>query len=457
MNTKNFKTLPLSKQNIDNLTSLGFHQMTEIQALALPFVLNKKDIIAKAKTGSGKTVAFGLGVINNLQSGTFRIQALILCPTRELSSQISGVLRQLVRYIHNIKILSLTGGVPYKPQVHSLSHQAHIIVGTPGRVLKHLQENNFQTDHINTLVLDEADRMVDMGFYEDIESIINFLPKKRQTMLFSATFSEVLQKQSECFLEDPILLETEQTHSQTTIDQRFFQINEEEKKDILVHLFSKEISSAIIFCNTKIECDALADHLKETYDFEALVLHSDYEQTYRDETLLLFENKSYPLLIATDVASRGLDIDNVDLVINYDMPDSFENYLHRIGRTARAGNKGVSVSFINDMEYFYELEEFLERKFHVENTDKIKINSPYIPPYEYSTLYIKGGKKEKLRAGDILGALIQGLGLHKDDIGKISILARSSYVAVKNEVFEKAYQGLQNTKIKNRYFSIDKC
>ncbi len=456
MDTENFKTLPLSKQNIDNLNSLGFEKMTPIQALALPSILEKKDLIAKAKTGSGKTVTFGLGIINNLDSKTFRIQALILCPTRELASQVARVLRQLVRYIHNIKILSLTGGVPYKPQVHSLSHKAHIIVGTPGRVLKHLQENNFETDYINTLVLDEADRMVDMGFFEDINEIIEFLPKKRHTMLFSATFPETLQTQSEQFLQEPTLIEVEQTHTKSSIDQRFYQVKQSEKKDLVIHLFSKEIASAIIFCNTKIECDALADHLQESYNFEALVLHSDYEQKHRDETLLLFENKSYPLLIATDVAARGLDIDNVDMVINYDMPNSFENYVHRIGRTARAGNSGISISFIDNIIYFEELEEFLEQSFELQSTDKVKSNSAYVIPYHYSTLYINGGKKDKLRAGDILGSLIQGIGLHKDDIGKISIFAKCSYVAIKNEVYDKAYEGLQKNRIKNRYFQVYK-
>lgn len=456
MNIENFNTLALTKEAIDNLNSLGFTQMTTIQALALPTVLQTKDIIAKAKTGSGKTVTFGLGVLNNLDSSKYRIQTLILAPTRELASQIAQVLRQLVRHIPNIKILTLTGGVPYKPQVHSLYHQAHIIVGTPGRVLKHLQENNFSTQDINTFVLDEADKMVDMGFFEDIEKIIEMLPKKRHNMLFSATFSPTLEELSKSFLVDPTIVEAKQTHDQTTIEQHFFQVNSHEKNDLILPLLDETISSVLIFCNTKIQCDELADYLEEVHNFETLVLHSDYDQLYRDETIILFENKSYPVMIATDVASRGLDIDNIDLVINYDMPEDLANYVHRIGRTARSNNKGKAISFIDDLFDFEELEEFFDKKLLLENGSTLKEKTPYIIPYQYSTLYINGGKKDKLRAGDILGALIQSVGLTKEDIGKISICPKCSYVAIINDKFTKAFEGLKNNKIKNRYFKIYK-
>jgi ATP-dependent RNA helicase DbpA len=456
MNTKKFNTLPLQKNNINNLNSLGFTTMTNIQSLALPAILDKKDIIAKAKTGSGKTVTFGLGVINNLNSSKYRIQALILCPTRELASQIAEVLRQLVRYIPNIKTLTLTGGVPYKPQVHSLYHQAHILVGTPGRVLKHLQENNFSTKEINTFVLDEADKMVDMGFFEDIEAIIKFLPTKRHNMLFSATFSSTLEDLSKKLLNDPIVIEAEQIHDKKSIEQLFYYLNPKEKQDFILPLLDKNVSSVLIFCNTKLQCDQLADYLEDIHHVEALVLHSDYDQTYRDETIILFENKSYPILIATDVASRGLDIDNIDLVINYDMPEDLENYVHRIGRTARSTNKGKAISFIDDLDYFEELKNYLDQSFDLEKSDILNESTPYIIPYRYSTLYINGGKKDKLRAGDILGALIQSVSLQKEDIGKISILPKCSYVAIKNDLFEKAFQGLQNNKIKNRYFKIYK-
>jgi len=450
-----FDTLDLSKQNIQNLNDLGFSKMTPIQQQSLPIVLNGTDIIAKAKTGSGKTISFGLGVLNNLNISKFKIQALILLPTRELAQQVAKTLKDIVRFQHNIKILTLTGGMPYKPQVHSLTHNAHILVGTPGRILKHLKENNFTTIDINTLVLDEADRMLDMGFNEDINMIIDFIPQKRQTMLFSATYPDTIEELSNTIMNDPIIIEVESTHSSSTIKQKFYEVNKEQKSSLILKVFKKELKSVIVFCNTRVQCNELADTL-EQYDIEPLVLHSDMEQKDRDETLILFSNKSYPILICTDVASRGLDIDDVDMVINYDLPTNLEVFTHRIGRTARAGKNGIAIGFVDDLYLFKELEEFLDTKFILSSSKEIQNNDDVKLEYDYSTLYINGGKRHKLRAGDILGALTQGIGLHKDDIGKINILPTCSYVAIKNNVYKKAFDGLNSNKMKNRYFKIYK-
>ncbi|MEA3354843.1 MAG: ATP-dependent RNA helicase DbpA [Campylobacterota bacterium] len=456
MNDNNFKTLNLEKPLLSNLNSLGYESMTPIQQSSVPFILKGTDIIGKAKTGSGKTVSFGLGVVNNLDVSRFTIQSLILCPTRELASQVAKTLRDLARYKHNIKILTLTGGVPYKPQVHSLSHQAHILVGTPGRILKHLSEDNFDPAQINTLVLDEADRMLDMGFYDDIKEIIDYIPKNRQTMLFSATYQDNIKKLSNTIMNDPQFIEVESTHEQTSIEQTFYDISNCDKSSLIPKLFEKQFKSVMIFCNTKIQCDELADYLEEQYNIEPLVLHSDLEQKYRDETLILFENKSYPILIATDVASRGLDIKDVDMVINYDMPENFEVYTHRIGRTARAGKKGKTINFCNDKEYMDQLNEFLDQDFKLLNCNTLKDKDLVKLDYDYSTLYISGGKKLKLRAGDILGALTAGIGLDKNDVGNINILDRCSYVAVKNNVYDKAFKGLNSQKIKNKDFRVYK-
>ena len=456
MNNKNkFTTLTLDTNCLENLTSLGFHHMTPIQEKGLPYILDKKDVIAKAKTGSGKTVSFGLGILNNLDSKNFRIQSLVLCPTRELATQVAKTLKDLARYKHNIKILTLTGGVPYKPQVHSLSHQAHIIVGTPGRVLKHLTEDNFSCEYINTLVLDEADRMLDMGFSEDINLIIDYLPKKRQTLLFSATYPDTIEELSKTILQQPVKVEVEATHSTDSITQKFYEANSSQKTSLILKLFKPTQKSVIIFCNTKIQCDELADSL-EQYDMEPLVLHSDMEQKYRDETLIMFANKSYPVLIATDVASRGLDIEDVDMVINYDLPNDFEVYTHRIGRTARAGKDGVAISFVDDLEKFEELKDFFNIEYELLNTQELQKQDDVMLGYDYSTLYINGGKRHKLRAGDILGALTAGIGLDKNDIGKIDILPTCSYVAIKNASYQKAFDGLNSNKMKNRYFKIYK-
>ena len=455
MNKNNFSTLKISDKNRENLHSLGFTQMTPIQEKSLPSILDGKDVIAKAKTGSGKTVSFGLGVLNNLDMSRFRIQSIILCPTRELAGQVAKTLKDLARFEHNIKILTLTGGVPHKPQVHSLSHQAHILVGTPGRILKHLQEENFSADEINTLVLDEADRMLDMGFSEDINLIIDFLPQKRQTMLFSATYPDTIETLSKSILQNPLKIEVESTHNENIITQKFYEVQPQQKSALVTKLFEKNQKSVIIFCNTKVQCNELADYLEEI-EIEPLVLHSDLDQKDRDETLILFSNKSYPVLIATDVASRGLDIEDVDLVINYDLPFDFEVYTHRIGRTARAGKNGLAVSFVDDLGHFEDLKDFFDKEYELLNITNIQNKDDVFLSYEFSSLYINGGKRHKLRAGDILGALTAGIGLNKNDIGKINILPTCSYVAIKNAVYKKAYDGLNSNKMKNKQYKIYK-
>ncbi len=455
MNKNKFNTLNISEKTLQNLDSLGFAHMTPIQEKSLPFILEHKDVIAKAKTGSGKTVSFGLGVLNNLDVSRFRIQSIVLCPTRELAGQVAKTLKDLVRSEHNIKILTLTGGVPHKPQVHSLSHQAHILVGTPGRILKHLTEENFSANEINTLVLDEADRMLDMGFTEDINLIIDYLPKNRQTLLFSATYPSTIEDLSKSILNNPIKVEVESTHNENIIAQKFYEIESHQKNAFVMKSFKISDKSVIIFCNTKIQCNELADFLEES-DIEPLVLHSDLDQKDRDETLILFSNKSYPILIATDVASRGLDIEDVDLVINYDLPFDFEVYTHRIGRTARAGKNGLAVSFVDDKHHFEDLKDFLDKDFPLLTIADIKDKEDVILGYEFSTLYINGGKRHKLRAGDILGALTAGIGLDKNDIGKINILPTCSYVAIRNKEYKKAFEGLNSNKMKNKYYKIYK-
>ena len=431
--------------------------MTDIQKKSLPHVLNNQDIIAQAKTGSGKTISFGIGVIHKLNVKQFRIQSLILCPTRELANQVAAEIRKLARFIHNVKVLTLCGGAPFKPQVASLYHGAHIIVGTPGRVLKHLEEEHLKLQSVNTLVLDEADRMLDMGFTEDINKIISYVPTNRQTLLFSATFPEDILQLSNNILNNPIEVSTVEQEEKANITQHFFELHNESKTSALPAVFSTyEPKSAIIFCNMKIKCDELADDLYEL-GFDVLVLHSDMEQYERDETLILFANKSYPILIATDVAARGLDIDDVDLVINYDIAKDADVHTHRIGRSARAGKSGLSISFVNphDVVRFEAINESFNNQYELE-TLKLEDDINFKLDSEFRTLYINGGKKNKLRAGDILGALIQSIGLQKEDIGKINILNFHAYVAIKKEVFEKAFKAFQSTKIKGKYFKTFK-
>jgi len=429
--------------------------MTEIQEKALPALLEKKDVIAQAKTGSGKTVAFSIPIVHKLDVKRFRIQSIVLAPTRELANQIAIEIRKLSRHIHNVKVLTLCGGVAYRPQVASLFHGAHIIVGTPGRILKHITEENINLNEVDTLVLDEADKMLDMGFTEDITKIINVLPKNRQSLLFSATYQENIDNLASFVTRDPISVKNE-NEEKTIIEQKLYEVENSAKTALIPSLIStNKAKSVLIFCNTKIQCDELTDNLLDL-GLDVLTLHSDLEQKQRDETIIFFSNKSYPILIATDVASRGLHIDDIDLVINYDIARDVETHTHRIGRTARAGKGGLAISLYSNYEDEDKIEDIkasfddvkFERAEYVSDDLEYKIDS------DYRTLFINGGKKQKVRAGDILGALTAGVGLAKDDIGKINSLDFCSYVAVKKEVVKKALDGLSNGRIKGKYFKI---
>jgi len=451
MANNQFNNLNLDTKMIENLSRHNYTTMTPIQEQSLPFTLEGKDIIAQAQTGSGKTIAFCLAILNKLKIKQFSIQTMVLAPTRELATQIANEMKILAKFKHNIKILTLCGGVPYKPQVHSLSHQAHIIVGTPGRILKHLEEKTFNTTNINTLVLDEADRMLDMGFSEDINKIIDLLPKKRQTLLFSATYPVNIQTLAKNILIDPINIKIDNKQTTNNIEQLFYETNITYKKDAIINFLSiYNPNKTIIFCNTKIACDNLADELYET-GIDTLVLHSDLEQRDRTETLILFSNQSYSILIATDVASRGLDVDDVDLIINYNLPFENEVYTHRIGRTARAGKSGRAISLVDEeaIEKFNELNE--EDQFNLLQLDNLDTTKSYKTTPKYQTLLIFSGKKNKMRAGDILGALTAGIGLDKNDIGKIDILDSYSYVAIKSHIINTLDKQLQNLKIKGKF------
>jgi ATP-independent RNA helicase DbpA len=347
--------------------------------------------------------------------------------------------------------------MPYKPQVHSLSPQAHIIVGTPGRILKHLEEESFNTQDIDTLVLDEADRMLDMGFNEDIMEIIEYLPKQRQTLLFSATYPDDIDKLSHNIMNNPITIQIDTTHEKEMIEQKFYSANGMgEKKDNILKVLNKRIpNSAVIFCNTKIACDELADEL-ENFGLDVLVLHSDLDQKDRSECLILFSNKSYPILIATDVAARGLDIDDLDLVVNYDLPYDLEVYTHRIGRTARAGKSGCAISLVDgeQNDIFEDICDIQNENFTLESLENVTFDYDFKLLSPWRTIFINGGKKVKVRAGDILGALTADIGLDKNDVGKIDILQNCSYVAIKTNMLKKAYDGLRNGKIKGKYFRV---
>ncbi|PMR82287.1 ATP-dependent RNA helicase DbpA [Halomonas urumqiensis] len=455
-----FATLPLAPELLANLSSLGFDTMTTIQAESLPHILAARDVIAQAKTGSGKTAAFGLGLLSRLELASFRVQALVLCPTRELADQVAGELRRLARTLPNVKVLTLCGGAPFGPQLASLAHGAHVIVGTPGRVEEHLRKGTLELSGITTLVLDEADRMLDMGFAPSIEGIIAETPRSRQTLLFSATGlhgagAVGLRAIADGLMRDPVSVEVADTHDATTIDQRIYRVADDSTRfdglrRLLLH-FRPE--SSVVFCNTRRETDEVAQALCQA-GFSAVALHGDLEQADRDRLLVLFANRSASILVATDVAARGLDIAALDAVFNYRIARELEVHVHRVGRTGRAGDAGLACTLVGDDETYRleRLADFLGEPLEQAPLPPRSVleRSPLEPPM--ATLQIGGGKKHKLRPGDILGALTGEAGLGADQVGKIKVLDRSAYVAVRREVASIALDRLANGKLKGRSF-----
>ena len=431
--------------------------MTPIQARSLPPVLEGKDVIAQAKTGSGKTAAFGLGLLQKLDVKRFRVQSLVLCPTRELADQVAKELRRLARTIHNIKIVTLCGGIPLGPQIGSLEHGAHIVVGTPGRIEEHLRKNTLTLKDLNTLVLDEADRMLDMGFQPSLDAIVAHMPRQRQNLLFSATYPDQIRSMAERIMVEPVMVQVETTHDSTSIRQRFFNIQQNKQRLTVLRLLLLKYrpGSALVFCNTRRETEEVAEELR-SYGFSALALHGDLEQRERDQTLVRFANKSASVLVATDVAARGLDIDTLDAVINYHIARDLEVHIHRIGRTGRAGSKGLAMTLFSDKEIYKveRLEEYLEQTIEPEQLPPFNLLEK--PGYKapMSTLQIDGGKKQKVRPGDILGALTGKNGIAGKQVGKIHIFDNCSYVAVSRDAARPALRKLSEGKLKGRSFRV---
>ncbi|MCH2055184.1 MAG: ATP-dependent RNA helicase DbpA [Thalassotalea sp.] len=454
-----FSSTQLSPALLENLTSLGYDKMTEIQAQSLPLMLQGKDVIAQAKTGSGKTAAFGLALLHNLNVKRFRVQALVLCPTRELADQVAVEIRKLARAIHNIKVLTLCGGAPMGPQIGSLEHGAHIIVGTPGRVEEHIRKNRLSLAELNTLVLDEADRMLDMGFEEPLERIVASCPTDRQNLLFSATYPQKIEQLVNHLMTAPVRVEVKSTHDHSAINQHFYEVdNNGARTDALERLlYQFQPTSAIIFCNTKAECQSLSDNLSQQ-GFDCSALHGDLEQKDRDRTLIRFANKSITILIATDVAARGIDVDDLDLVINYHIAHDPEVHLHRIGRTGRAGKSGAACSLISHKEAHkvIRLEEYLQQTISPEPLPNDSVFNNKIVQASMVTLQIDGGKKNKLRPGDILGGLTSNSAIKGDQIGKIKVQATAAFVAVDKAIAKQALKTISEGKMKGRTFRVRK-
>jgi len=442
-----FASLPLDPRMLETLASLGYERMTPVQALSLPALLQGRDVVARARTGSGKTAAFGIALLSRLRPRQESVGALVLCPTRELSDQVARELRRLARFEANIKILTLCGGTPVKPQRHSLSHGAAVVVGTPGRVLQHLEEGGLKLDALQTLVLDEADRMLDMGFSEAVEQILSHAPAVRQNLLFSATFPEALTQLGDTVMRDPVRVEAPEPEDAAPIEEHLYALEQTERFEALLRLLgTHRPERCIVFCNTKLLCRDVAAALRDA-GVDALALHGDLEQYERIDVLVQFSNRSCVVLVATDVAARGLDIKELEAVINYELPRDRATYTHRIGRTGRAGMTGVALSLLGPEDAAWEA-------FYADAESLPAAAGAFtlLPPNV--TLVIEGGKKEKLRPGDLLGALCGGGAIPAAAVGNIDIYERQSYVAVAREWKEKAYKALKEGTIKARRFSV---
>ncbi len=451
-----FAQLPLAPAVLANLRQLGYLSMTPIQAASLPLTLAGHDLIAQAKTGSGKTAAFALTLLANLNPRLFAVQTLVLCPTRELADQVTQEIRRLARAEDNIKILALVGGTTMRPQMASLEHGAHIVVGTPGRIMDHLQRGSLNLDALNTLVFDEADRMLDMGFFDDMVFVAKQCPKKRQTLLFSATYPEGIEQLARQFLRQPREVKLLERHEGDKIRQRFYEVTNEDRLPAVARLLRhyRPVSS-LAFCNTRQQCRDLLEVLR-AQGFHALALHGELEQRERDQVLIQFANRSCSVLVATDVAARGLDIAQLEAVINVDVTPDPEVYIHRIGRTGRADQNGwaLSLASSNQMRRVANIVKELGTEVEWHPIEELPPTSaePLLPPMV--TLQILGGRKDKIRPGDVLGALTGEAGFTADQVGKINVGEFHTYVAVARNIAEQALQKLAAGKVKGRTVKV---
>jgi len=453
-----FSSLPLSAALQKALGSSGYAQMTPVQKESLPAILEGRDVIVQAPTGSGKTVAFGLGLLHQLQPTLLRAQALVLCPTRELADQVAKVIRSLAVNMANIKVSILTGGVALAPQLASLRKDPHVVVGTPGRILELLNKHALTLAKVRTLILDEADRMLDMGFEEAIREIVAATPPTRQTLLFSATYPDAIRAIARTTMREPLDVTVAAQIETTTVEQWFFEVDPNSKPAALAALLREQrLESAVVFCNTRRDTQMVADVLTG-FGIAALALHGDIEQRDRDEVLVRFANRSCSVLVASDVAARGLDIKDLAAVINYELPSDADIYLHRIGRTARAGASGLALSLCGPSE--------MPRALRIEAAHGSTLQWRKLGPIgaqardtlqaPMATLRIDGGRSDKLRPGDILGALTGDAGLPGDAVGKIDVFATRAYVAVARDLAGKALSRLRAGRIKGRNFRVER-
>jgi ATP-dependent RNA helicase DbpA len=468
-----FAALGLSPSLCQVVAELGFASPTPVQARAIPLLLAGRDLIGQSTTGTGKTAAFALAILQKLKRDERHPQALILCPTRELCAQVARDFRKLGRRETGLAVVILSGGQPMKPQLEALQRGVHVVVGTPGRALDHITRGSLKLNGVATIVVDEADRMLDMGFGAEMEKILTTAPKPRQTILFSATYpsgaaSSSIDAMIAMHQSDPERLTIDDSDGPRALVRQLAYLVDDGGRQgaLLAILRTSSPESAILFCNFKATVARIEQALRAA-GVSCASLHGDLEQRERDFVMAKFRNHSIRVLVATDVAARGLDIEGLDLVVNVELPFQPEIYVHRIGRTGRAGKTGLAVSLVGpqDRAKLKAIEAAIGSPLEhqvLPSTNPEPARAGASAPGSavhadaaMATLYISGGRKDKLRPGDILGALTgEAGGFPGSDVGKIEIHERFSYVAVARESANRAIQLLGAGRIKGKKFKV---
>ncbi|HHX22695.1 MAG TPA: DEAD/DEAH box helicase [Thermoanaerobacterales bacterium] len=520
MSQMKFEKLNLSKELLKAINDVGFEEATPIQSQAIPYIYEGRDVIGQAQTGTGKTAAFGLPILDMINPQDRSQQAIILCPTRELAIQVAEEIKALSKYKEGIRILPVYGGQPIQRQIHALKKGVQIIIGTPGRVMDHMKRHTLKLHNTKIVILDEADEMLDMGFREDIEQILQDVPKTRQTLLFSATIPKPILELAEKYLKNPQFIKV--VHKELTvpnIEQYYFEVKQKNKVETLSRLIDfYDPNLALIFCNTKKKVDEISEQL-QARGYSADGLHGDMSQPQRDRVMGKFKSGTIDILVATDVAARGIDVDDVDVVINFDVPQNEEYYVHRIGRTGRAGRAGKAFTLVAGREIYKlkDIQRYAKTKIRrqeiptlldVEETrmnlmlEKVKqvIDAGGLAKYtqwierlieeEYTTLdlaaallkmiagkddeeepyvdfektggapgmarlFINIGRNQKIRPSDIVGAIAGETGIPGKIIGTIDIYDKFTFVEVPTEYAADVLRSMKNNQIKGKKINIE--
>ncbi|MDF2568538.1 MAG: box helicase domain protein [Sporomusa sp.] len=477
MNEKVLASYGFSKEIVTALETIGYERLTEVQEQVIPLAFADKDVIVQSQTGSGKTGAFAIPICERVEVEQRNPQALVLTPTRELAVQVNQYIANIGRF-KKIRCAAIFGRQSMELQKRELRQRVHVIVGTPGRTFDHIERKNINLDEIKYLIIDEADKMLDMGFLEQVKSIVEMLPENRVTMVFSATMPMQIQEVCSNYMRNPVMLEVESSNPTTEkIHQLWYEVEEVDKFRLIKKIIvTDRPDSCIMFCNTREKVETLLEKLKNEGYF-CRGLHGGMEQRDRLQTIRGFKRGEFQFLIATDVAARGIHVDDISLVINYDMPIDNESYVHRIGRTGRAGSGGRAISLVTsfDRRALAEIEEFVQYKIpkheiptiaEVEQGKVVFENNKTEPKrktdvteklnQDIDRIRINAGKKTKMRPGDILGAIANIKGVNAADIGIIDVQETCSYVEILGGKGDLVMHALQTAKIKGKTHTLKK-